>query len=112
MADELPPASAVAFPAVETIPQAAIERWVGLSNDALIDAHLTKRDIDRLYFCLQGLSSGILNLQFALIEEAQGLGHASTRPQFANSRLAAVNALNSLTHFMTKIMEKGDAYGG
>lgn len=91
------------------IPDAAVARWTAIDEEALVYVPFRRKDIDRLYFAIQALSSATVHFENAMQSWTSG------KPDLANiyyeaCRRENTRSYDNLARFMQAVMERAVEY--
>jgi hypothetical protein len=93
-------------PEIFQIPDANIAQWTAIPVDAELRLHLTRDDLDNLFFAVRNLAYAIANLQAGLGNTTPGTPESAMFLQNASNM--TIESANRISRFMAKMMETAE----
>jgi len=99
-----------AIPPAKVLDENAVKRWVEFQGDADLILHISRGDIDNLFFAIQELGYAVTAVQRSIYFVTEGqLDQANASHTEAQAR--TIHSANRMTDFIGSLMAKAEVVG-
>lgn len=98
-----------ALPEVRQIDNGLVQRWLEFDEKEELVLHITRGDIDNLFFAVQQLAYGVGAVQRSLYSLTEGQqDHANV--SHIQAQVHTTNAVNRMSDFLSSLMGKAEPF--